>query len=75
MEIGNTVWRKPTSKTIWVRDMLPEKLNFFKLHLYQYKTESLAQAFGEELNRHIRSHATRLLKSIYDTFEELVRYY
>ncbi|KAF8248763.1 hypothetical protein K440DRAFT_236959 [Wilcoxina mikolae CBS 423.85] len=70
-DIGDFVWRKPGSETIWVRDILPGKLKYFKLHLYKYKSELLAQAFGEELNRHIRSHATRLLKSIFDTFEEL----
>lgn len=71
-EIGNRMWKKENSDTVWVRDLLREKLDNFNLHLYQYEPRGLEQSFGEDLNRCIRSSATRLLKSISDTLVDLV---
>lgn len=70
--ISNRVWKKEDSDSVWVRDLLPEKLANFNLHLYQYEPRVLEQSFGEDLNRCIRSSATRLLKSISDTLVDLV---
>ena len=71
-EVRNRVWKKENSDSVWVNDLLPEKLVNFKLYLYQYEPRVLEQSFGEDLNRCIRSSATRLLKSISETLVDLV---
>ncbi|KAI5819311.1 cora-like Mg2+ transporter protein-domain-containing protein [Pyronema omphalodes] len=45
-------------------------LKDFKLYHYQYEVARLRTAFGEDLNREIRSHATTLLNSVFAKFKD-----